>query len=72
MAGEPLFQMEFGKMAGEDDEDVIVSLPGDTGAVITKAADAVVVKTGIMNVPHHSDGDGVLAAPVPAVNWLSP
>ncbi len=32
-------------MAGED-EDVIVSLPADTGAVITKAADAVIVKTG--------------------------
>lgn len=46
MVGEPLFEMEFGKMAGEEDEDVIVSLPGDTGAVITKAADAVVVKTG--------------------------
>lgn len=46
MAGEPLFEMEFGQMAGEEDEDVIVSLPGDTGAVITKAADAVVVTTG--------------------------
>jgi hypothetical protein len=48
MAGDQdqIFSMEFGKMAGEDDEDVIVSLPGDTGAVITKAADAVVVKTG--------------------------
>lgn len=45
MAGESLFSMEFGTMAGEDD-DVIVSLPADTGAVITKAADAVVVKTG--------------------------
>lgn len=45
MAGEPIFEMEFNAMADEDG-DVIVSLPGDTGAVITKAADAVVVKTG--------------------------
>ena len=46
MAGDQeIFSMEFGTMAGEDDEDVIVSLPGDTGATITKAAD-VVVKTG--------------------------
>lgn len=33
-------------MAGEDDEDVIVSLPATEGAVITKVGDAVVVKTG--------------------------
>lgn len=47
MAGDQeIFSMEFGQMAGEEDEDVIVSLPGDTGAVITKAADAVVVKAG--------------------------
>lgn len=44
MPSEPLFEMEFGQMS--DDEDVIVSLPADTGAVITKVADAVVVKTG--------------------------
>lgn len=33
-------------MAGDEDEDVIVSLPGDTGAVVTKAADVVVKKAG--------------------------
>lgn len=46
MAGEPLFEMEFGNMAGED-EDVIVSLPGNEGdVVVTKVGDGVVVKSG--------------------------
>lgn len=40
MAGEPIFQMEFGQMAGEEDEDVIVSLPGNEGEVkVTKAGE---------------------------------
>ena len=38
MSDTTIFQMEFGKMAGEDDEDVIVSLPGTEGeAKIVKA-----------------------------------
>lgn len=53
MAGEPLFEMEFGQMS--DDDDVIVSLPGDTGAVITKVADAVAVKTGGTPAPSADD-----------------
>lgn len=45
MAGaDDLLSMEFGGMAGEDD-DVIVSLPGDTTQVI-KDGDGVIVKIG--------------------------
>jgi hypothetical protein len=40
MAGEPLFEMEFGQMAGEEDEDVIVSLPPAEGEVkVTKVGE---------------------------------
>ncbi len=46
MATDDLFQMEFGKMAGEEDE-VIVTLPApEGGATITKVGDATVVSTG--------------------------
>jgi hypothetical protein len=45
MAGDPIFEMEFGKMAGEDDtdnEEIVVQLPaaaGD-GAIVKKAEQA--------------------------------
>lgn len=40
MAGDPIFSMEFSTMAGEEDEDVIVSLPPTEGDVtVTKVGE---------------------------------